>query len=539
MAPDECNPMCIVRGARTLPVPANASGNSSDFSSQGPGHRGPPQHRGASQLERRQSRHPRAPFPARRGSFTPPGGSNRGVTPPPDKKAAATPLPGEAEFPALCAPAGHATRNQPKVGSWAKVASSPPPHPSCPTSTAETQELKHELSLLRAQNENTASERNLLRTQFGTPLSSSGEEENIPDRQLPTPSESRVVAQETQVTETERHLAGLPKIVHYTIARQMDSVIIQVTQAVTRIIQKWIQDNPRVLKRVEPIRDDNRSSNFNRVIPDESDFSEDSCTSALGTSELGSVNNVTPASMTDLGPQPKWNCRGLKDRKIKRGHLRLYLETLELLVAVVALQEPGAGVKLTNYTTFQQNPQTYPANPTRVGNAIQRDTCPDLTVTCNIRHADWLNTEHTLGSDHCIINATICMRPLKRPLTQARVPEWTSFRSSLPIVDPRQSGYDTYLTKQWRKQKENRRLKKRIIELTQQAAEYAAQLADTNWVGRCNAAAHQMSGRNTWRLFRALIDPTQTRTETQRHLHRSMHNFAGTTTQLAHTLKDR
>ncbi|KAH7967488.1 hypothetical protein HPB49_025204 [Dermacentor silvarum] len=305
MAPDECNPMCIVRGARTLPVPANASGNSSDFSSQGPGHRGPPQHRGASQLERRQSRHPRAPFPARRGSFTPPGGSNRGVTPPPDKKAAATPLPGEAEFPALCAPAGHATRNQPKVGSWAKVASSPPPHPSCPTSTAETQELKHELSLLRAQNENTASERNLLRTQFGTPLSSSGEEENIPDRQLPTPSESRVVAQETQVTETERHLAGLPKIVHYTIARQMDSVIIQVTQAVTRIIQKWIQDNPRVLKRVEPIRDDNRSSNFSRVIPDESDFSEDSCTSALGTSELGSVNNVTPASMTDLGPQPK------------------------------------------------------------------------------------------------------------------------------------------------------------------------------------------------------------------------------------------
>lgn len=95
------------------------------------------------------------------------------------------------------------------------------------------------------------------------------------------------------------------------------------------------------------------------------------------------------------------------------------------------------------------------------------------------------------------------------------------------------------LTKRWRKQKHNRRLKKRILELTQQAAEYAAQLADTNWVDRCNAAARQMSGRNTWRLFRALIDPTQTRKDTQRHLHRAMHNFTGTTTQLAHTLRDR
>ncbi|KAH7949048.1 hypothetical protein HPB49_004510 [Dermacentor silvarum] len=75
-----------------------------------------------------------------------------------------------------------------------------------------------------------------------------------------------------------------------------------------------------------PIRDDNRPSKFNRVIPDESDFSKDFC-------------------------------RGLKDYQ-KRAHLHLYIETLQFLVAVVAPQEPGAGVKLTNYTTFQHNPQT-------------------------------------------------------------------------------------------------------------------------------------------------------------------------------------
>ncbi|KAH7941345.1 hypothetical protein HPB49_012427 [Dermacentor silvarum] len=368
----------------------------------------------------------------------------------------------------------------------------------------------------------------------------------------------------------------------------------------------------------------------------------------------------------------QWNCRGLKDRK-KQAHLRLYLETHEILLAVVTLQEPGASVKLTNYTTpttlhfnttrrdlysFTSNilrrrslpappPFSYtmvsvlplkrsdppvhilniycppfseiftqamqvagrdpllivgdfnapsrlwghpredtrgrklaellstlgltlhndPANPTFVGNWIQRETCPDLTITRNIRHADWLHTEDTLGSDHCIIDTTIYMRPLKRPLTQARVPDWTTFRTSLPIVEPPPpppppSGYDTWsksltstlrqhekqiqltdtqmdvhnhllhlwkarcsLTKRWRKHKHNRRLKKRILELTQRAAEYAAQLADTNWVDQCNTAARQMSGRDTWRLFRALIDPTQTRTVTQRHLHRVMHNF--------------
>ncbi|KAH7966204.1 hypothetical protein HPB49_014344 [Dermacentor silvarum] len=48
-----------------------------------------------------------------------------------------------------------------------------------------------------------------------------------------------------------------------------------------------------------------------------------------------------------------------------------------------------------------------------------------------------------------------------------------------------------------------------------------------------------MSGRNTWRLFRSLIDPAQTRGETQRHLHRAFHNFQGSTTQLALSLRDR
>ncbi|KAH7974177.1 hypothetical protein HPB49_011667 [Dermacentor silvarum] len=52
------------------------------------------------------------------------------------------------------------------------------------------------------------------------------------------------------------------------------------------------------------------------------------------------------------------------------------------------------------------------------------------------------------------------------------------------------------------------------------------------------AALRQMSSRNTWRLFRALINPTQSRTETQKNLQRAIHGFAGNKTQLARKFRD-
>ncbi|KAH6934827.1 hypothetical protein HPB50_001263 [Hyalomma asiaticum] len=207
-------------------------------------------------------------------------------------------------FPALSSPPGGAAHNQPKVGSWVRVASSHSLPPSSPASTAETLELRRELALLRGENQKLASELNSLRTQSATLPSSSEEEGNITDREVPTPTESRVVALETQVTAIETQLSDLPKIIHDTIARQMESVIAQVTQTVTHIIQKWIQDNPRVLKRTGPIKDVNRPSKFNKVTPDETDFSEDLGTSAPSTSGLGSLSNVTPPSVSDHGPQP-------------------------------------------------------------------------------------------------------------------------------------------------------------------------------------------------------------------------------------------
>ncbi|KAH7945159.1 hypothetical protein HPB49_007261 [Dermacentor silvarum] len=47
-----------------------------------------------------------------------------------------------------------------------------------------------------------------------------------------------------------------------------------------------------------------------------------------------------------------------------------------------------------------------------------------------------------------------------------------------------------------------------------------------------------MSSRSTWRLFRGLIDPTETRAETQEHLQRAIHSFYGDTSKLAYKLRD-
>ncbi|KAH7965623.1 hypothetical protein HPB49_009002 [Dermacentor silvarum] len=150
--------------------------------------------------------------------------------------------------------------------------------------------------------------------------------------------------------------------------------------------------------------------------------------------------------------------------------------------------------------------QTDAAHPSRIGNSMTREKCPDLTLTKHIRHADWLNTEETLGN-------------LTHPHHQAKLPDWTKFCSD--YTNPTSITHQDYNT--WsqhlvtsllqteqtvelseatpavdnhlrhlcearhnlvcrsRRQKHNRQLKIRIAALTQETHEYAAQLADSNW----------------------------------------------------------
>ncbi|KAH7960416.1 hypothetical protein HPB49_019278 [Dermacentor silvarum] len=114
--------------------------------------------------------------------------------------------------------------------------------------------------------------------------------------------------------------------------------------------------------------------------------------------------------------------------------------------------------------------------------------------------------------------------------------------TSAPAVDPhllllweaRRS-----LTRRWRRYKLNRKLRSRIQALTAEAADYSAQLADTNWVDTCMKAAGQMSSKSAWRLFMSLLDPSTTRGETQRQLRRAYYAYPGPTSQLANDLFDR
>lgn len=45
--------------------------------------------------------------------------------------------------------------------------------------------------------------------------------------------------------------------------------------------------------------------------------------------------------------------------------------------------------------------------PTRVGNSVTTDTCPDLSLTRITPQAVWTNTEENLGSDHLILVPTV------------------------------------------------------------------------------------------------------------------------------------
>lgn len=220
---------------------------------------------------------------------------------------------------------------------------------------------------------------------------------------------------------------------------------------------------------------------------------------------------------------------------------------------------------------------TDPAQPTRSGNSVTRDTCPDLSLTRHIRDATWENLGENLGSDHFLLRISFTPRQkMRQHWGQARLTDWTQFRmqpfpaglssteyaawasyalhmkqantrtlatSNLtPAIDPHllhlwhaRRG----LIRRWKRNKLNRKLRARIEALTAEAAAYSAQLSDANWADTCSKAANQMSSKSAWRLFRSLLDPSTTRGETQRQLHRVLHAFQGTTDELARELCDR
>ncbi|KAH7979559.1 hypothetical protein HPB49_009871 [Dermacentor silvarum] len=94
------------------------------------------------------------------------------------------------------------------------------------------------------------------------------------------------------------------------------------------------------------------------------------------------------------------------------------------------------------------------------------------------------------------------------------------------------------LTRQWKRQKLNRKLRQRA-EVTAQAEEYATKLSKENWFAKCDALTGTLHTASAWHLLRYLMDPEQSRGAARRNLQRASHANAGDTAQLFRDLEDK
>lgn len=217
--------------------------------------------------------------------------------------------------------------------------------------------------------------------------------------------------------------------------------------------------------------------------------------------------------------------------------------------------------------------QSDPSIPTRVGNSVQRDSSPDLTLTYHVKHACWSATPDTLGSDHFILQTDVTVGSfLRRSPRQTFLPNWDSFRQVRQTLSPPElsiSGLENWVQqiltdarqtrsaldpeipsdvvdshlqhlwaayrsvqRRWRKQKYNRKLRSKLSGLTAEIERYSTQLAQDQWHQICNQMKGNLGMKRTWSLLRHLLDPTRTKTEQTHRLTKVTQNFPGTNEQL-------
>ncbi|XP_077553513.1 uncharacterized protein LOC144168388 [Haemaphysalis longicornis] len=219
-----------------------------------------------------------------------------------------------------------------------------------------------------------------------------------------------------------------------------------------------------------------------------------------------------------------------------------------------------------------------PDTPTSMGTSTSRDTTPDLTLLSGTLDVSWRNTGVNLGSDHDILNITIRGPMFKARMGTAKLTDWDKLRQrqaadedenmnstrpygewakeqielvakytqkiattlQTPFVDARLAHFweaRHSLTRRWKKQRHNRKLRRRIHELNKQAAEYATQLCKENWLSVCDGLQGTLSTRKTWSLLRHLIDPLSSKSATNRSLIRTLNNYTGGVDELINDLK--
>lgn len=68
--------------------------------------------------------------------------------------------------------------------------------------------------------------------------------------------------------------------------------------------------------------------------------------------------------------------------------------------------------------------------PTRQGNSVSVDTCPDLTFVRGAKQATWENLQENLGSDHYIIRISTEAESIKRKIGKATLTDWDASEST-------------------------------------------------------------------------------------------------------------
>lgn len=95
------------------------------------------------------------------------------------------------------------------------------------------------------------------------------------------------------------------------------------------------------------------------------------------------------------------------------------------------------------------------------------------------------------------------------------------------------------LTKRWKRQVHNRKLWKRIQEITNKAEDHAGRLDKRNRYGRRDSLRRRLSTAQAWRLLRALIDPGWTNSEKSRRVAQLIYKYQGYQEQILNRLVER
>lgn len=219
--------------------------------------------------------------------------------------------------------------------------------------------------------------------------------------------------------------------------------------------------------------------------------------------------------------------------------------------------------------------ETLPMAPTRIGNSVSRDTFPDLTFTLNSDSVIWQNLDETLGSDHYIISLSMDSAKIRRTIGKVTITDWSVYRN-IPFPDngldnaeewvahireahartskqitltTENPVIDTHLlhlwdcrrglTRRWKRQRLNRKLRIKIAEITENANDYARKLEAENWVRFCDSMRGTLTTAKTWAILRSMLEPENTKTVTNRTLITLAEEFKGSNEALISLLREK